>query len=101
MRESGYYFVLYHGNWEPALWDSKEKVMGELGAWFITGRESSLDDSDFDEIDERKIVREEPMDFEQTREALKKDYEYLCREYERLSGKQWKEPLPKLKIFGR
>lgn len=92
-RESGYYWVKHNGEWVVAEY--------RIRYWFYLNMGSGATDAIWDEIDERKIVREEPMDFEQTREALKKDYEYLCREYERLSGKQWKEPLPKLKIFGR
>ena len=50
-RENGYYHVRIHNYWEIAKWDSKLKVWTYKGIPWV--------DRDFDEIDERRIVREE------------------------------------------
>ncbi len=50
-RKIGFYWVKYQGVWQIAYW--------EIWNWEITGSDDILDDSDFDEIDERIIERQE------------------------------------------
>ncbi len=50
-RESGYYWVKIKGEWIVAQWDKS------MDWWVITGNEHLFYDSDFEEIDERRIVR--------------------------------------------
>lgn len=47
MREKGYYWVKHEGEWMIAFWYGPN---WELGHW-------SLEDKDFDEIDERRLVK--------------------------------------------
>jgi hypothetical protein len=49
-REEGFYWVRYFGRWEVARF--------EHGRWWVTGNEMEDMDSDFHEIDERRITRE-------------------------------------------
>lgn len=51
MREDGFYFVKYNANWTIARWQN-------IGKFWETGTYDFLSDDDFDEIDERRIVRE-------------------------------------------
>lgn len=50
-RESGYYWVLNGNVWSIAEW------YPEFNNWSKIGNECDFEDSDFDEIDERKIER--------------------------------------------
>ena len=52
MREDGFYWVKYCGNWVVAEW-----WLG-FGNWSISGSEDSVLDRELDQIDERLIVRE-------------------------------------------
>lgn len=61
-RESGYYWVKIKGEWIVAQWDKS------MDWWVITGNEHLFYDSDFEEIDERRIVREENTGIELSEE---------------------------------
>lgn len=62
-RESGYYWVNYQGEWGVALWYKESKDSN--GCWLTAGNEATIDfDSLFEEIDERRIVREETKQIE-------------------------------------
>lgn len=50
MREQGYYWVKINNDWEIAEWSIY---------WERIGYETVLDDSAFEEIDERRIERDE------------------------------------------
>lgn len=52
MRKGGFYWVIWEGVEHVACWSVV------FGGWYITGYEDKLIDSDMDEIDERRIVRE-------------------------------------------
>jgi hypothetical protein len=56
MREPGYYWVKWDGNWR----------IGEYcqGDWYLTQHLSHLNDIDFDEIDENRIEREQNKIFD-------------------------------------
>ena len=57
-RESGYYWVKSKGEWEIAEWYNPYPTT--KGYWLFTGSEDSQSfDSAFEEIDERRIVRDE------------------------------------------
>ena len=49
-RKSGFYWVKLDGEWIVAEWDSK------FNWWDITGWDDSLRDSDFDKINENRIM---------------------------------------------
>ena len=49
-REDGYYFVKDTGEWIIAEWDTNY--------WYITGSGNRYEDSYFEEIDERRVVKE-------------------------------------------
>ena len=49
MREPGYYWVKVSNLWVVAEWSE--------GVWFVCGNEYGLVDSQFDEIDEARIIR--------------------------------------------
>jgi hypothetical protein len=49
MRESGYYWVLYQGNWEVAEFTDNR--------WWVTGTCIPRENHDFEEIDENQIKR--------------------------------------------
>ncbi len=51
MREEGYYWVKYRGNWIVA-----ECPFGTY--WWIPGDDYQLNDSDFEEIDEKRLTHE-------------------------------------------
>ena len=51
-REDGFYWVKPHGVWLVASYDR--------WGWWIPGSEDNWNDSELDEIDERRIVRTEP-----------------------------------------
>ena len=50
MRKSGFYWVKFFGGWESAFFEETESV------WTIVGTESVFDDSDFDKINENRIM---------------------------------------------
>lgn len=56
MREQGYYWVRYNGEWEINYFERK----GDSGGW-ITSKDSDIaarwDDVIYDEIDEKRIKR--------------------------------------------
>lgn len=56
MRHSGHYWIKrrakYPVDWEVAFYN--------ISGWDLTGLPHKYQDSDFDEIDERQIVREKP-----------------------------------------
>lgn len=55
MREPGYYWVRYFGDWVVSEWNGEH--------WLITGSGLlSRSDEDMDEIDERRIERPSPSD---------------------------------------
>lgn len=56
MREPGLYWVRIRSVWTVAYWNS------DTSAWWLPGNESKFNDSDLFEIDERRIVREEPTE---------------------------------------
>ncbi len=49
MRESGYYWVMRNGEWEIAEW--------ALNSWWVIMDDRNFVDSNFEEIDERRITR--------------------------------------------
>lgn len=55
MREDGFYWVKLWDNWIVGEYIYNE----DGGEWCVTKRLSNLYDSDFDEIDERQIKRDE------------------------------------------
>lgn len=54
MREPGYYWCKSEGKWGIAEW----YVSSSFSLWFITGDDEGRADSDFEEIDERRIERD-------------------------------------------
>jgi hypothetical protein len=58
-RESGYYWVKYMGDWEIAEFSNFQTGFGGPYGWFRTSYSDFIKDSDFDEIDERRIVRDD------------------------------------------
>lgn len=50
-REPGYYWVKLNNKWIVAYWMAKE--------WWIAGSYNGASDNDLDEIDERRIERQE------------------------------------------
>lgn len=52
MREDGWYWVVWSKSEQVALWNSTSE------GWYIDDYYGRLCDSDLDEIDERRIVRE-------------------------------------------
>lgn len=58
MRESGLYWVKYnhYSEWTVAEWCS------DFSFWMMIGGDGGFRDSDMDDIDERRIVREEPTE---------------------------------------
>ena len=54
MRAPGFYWVNGGEIWEIAEWS----IVPGGGAWFITGRDFTADDDWWQQIDERRIVRE-------------------------------------------
>jgi hypothetical protein len=63
MREPGYYWVKYKGKWMIANWDDQYPEPGESGYWNLVQTITDVNDNSFDEIDERRIVRDEPVTF--------------------------------------
>jgi hypothetical protein len=58
MREPGFYWVKYKGEWVVAQWfEHTEKVQ----SWYIINNDYELGDQHFEEIDERRITREETI----------------------------------------
>lgn len=53
-RESGFYWCEYKGEWRVCEYFSLERN------WYLTGDPEPIEDHFFTEIDERRIVREEP-----------------------------------------
>lgn len=53
MRQEGYYWVKRHGQWIIAVW-LKDGYYGSY--WYLTGTETMFKDSDFEEINENRIV---------------------------------------------
>lgn len=51
MRAPGFYWVMWDGEWEVALWKYKY--------WHVAGDDAAFIDTDMDEIDERRIERPE------------------------------------------
>jgi len=54
-REEGYYWVRKYGRWMPAEWVLTNKRC----YWNIMGLEYFFDDSEFEEIDENRIIRDD------------------------------------------
>lgn len=54
MRQPGYYWVKYKGEWTVAKW----AAAGNLSMWIYSGYD--FEDSFFEEIDERRIERQLP-----------------------------------------
>lgn len=54
MREAGFYWVNGGETWEIAEWS----ICQRGGAWFVTGWDFPADDDCWQQIDERRIVRE-------------------------------------------
>lgn len=52
MREEGYYWVKLRNVWRVARWDSKRDI------WYLDGTELAWPSISFEQIDERKIVRD-------------------------------------------
>ena len=52
MRESGFRWVVWDGCEQVAYWPANSE------GWYLTGMPERLSDADFDQIDERRIVRE-------------------------------------------
>lgn len=71
-RESGYYWVNCKGEWIVAQWDKS------MNWWVITGNERLFYDKDFDEIDERRIVREETTVIEMSEEEKEYIKKYVA-----------------------
>lgn len=53
MRKNGYYWVKSRGAWWMAMYLGVNKV------WLLFGNNNYAKDSDFEEIDERKIERDD------------------------------------------
>lgn len=65
MREPGYYWVRNkYGEWFISEWYNLNIGDENRYYWIITGIDIEYFDKDFTEIDERKIVREEPEEME-------------------------------------
>lgn len=52
LREDEFYWIKYSWSWEVAKW-----VGGEDGRWCLPHNEDDFRSIDFNEIDERRIVR--------------------------------------------
>lgn len=57
-REDGYYWVKHLNGWVVAYYILS---FDGYGRWFLMGDEWSLGDNDFEEIDEKKIERNDKM----------------------------------------
>lgn len=55
-REPGFYWVKFLGDWEIAEWCSFYEK------WYVTGVEDYYLDRELKEIEERRIIREEPTE---------------------------------------
>ena len=55
-RENGFYWVKFAGYWQVSYW-SKFNI-----CWYLASSLRRAADEDFSEIDERRIVREEPTE---------------------------------------
>lgn len=53
MRQDGYYWVKITFEWRIA------RYFSDYGHWFITGTSEVFSDSDFEEIDEKPILKDE------------------------------------------
>ena len=70
MREPGYYWCKDKGQWGVAEW----YVSHNISMWFICGDEQLRKDSDFEEIDERRIERKPKQTYiEKADEEYKND----------------------------
>ena len=56
MRQSGYYWVDYQGEWMIMYWELQGSI--KIGYWTCVGNENVFIDSEFREIDERRIERQ-------------------------------------------
>lgn len=56
MREEGFYWVKWQGDWIIAFWDTNHDSDNKF-QWVIAGLMSTLNDDEFDEIDENKLKR--------------------------------------------
>ena len=73
MREPGYYWLRSKDKWSIGEW--------KRGEWWIISHDGWFEDSDFDEIDERRIERntnvsERIEDIDTKWQNLKKDMDY-------------------------
>jgi hypothetical protein len=59
MREEGYYWVKMGGDWQIARWSSPY-TDGTEPEWSVIAWLIPFNDSDFEEIDERRITRDVP-----------------------------------------
>jgi len=54
-REAGFYWVKYEGVWQVASWETSWRNVKE---WALAGCELYKENSEMEEIDERRIVRD-------------------------------------------
>lgn len=52
MREEGYYWVKYGGLWIVAQWQLSNRL------WWVCGYEYSVSETDFEEIDEKRLTHD-------------------------------------------
>lgn len=72
MREPGFYWVKYKGKWIIAQWGNQHLEPGMEWYWDIIEVIDEVDDNSFDEIDERRIVREETTNEQMKAYCLKR-----------------------------
>lgn len=85
-REPGYYWVKYDGEWEIAMWF--EWIPGKY-EWNFFDR--SKTDSDFEEIDERRIERVERNEIGKYADKITKSVEDMAKPPDELNHLSFEE----------
>jgi hypothetical protein len=57
MRENGFYWVKYRGNWQIAQYSNSIINTFRINCWWLIGDEKCYLDFPFEEIDETRLVR--------------------------------------------
>jgi hypothetical protein len=54
-RQEGYYWVKYEGIFQIAIFEKHIKLSGICTSWYVCGLEKTLNESDFEHINENRI----------------------------------------------
>jgi hypothetical protein len=100
MRESGWYWVKYQGDWQPAEYNDKVEM------WFIISLDFAIEDSDLDEIGDAIEIPEKYREADKKSKSMNTEAHVTVngKEIEPMSGADWEkflqdssrapEPLP-------